>query len=280
MPLPFTVEEYYLGQRYMTSRQTVEVMRTSKLKESAIPLAEGTFQQCPELVIQHGKVPNRRELCNNGTYIKKRLFLGGKMPGWIRRFLPEKGLYVQEEFWNAYPYTFCRYTSEWFTRVHFTIEGMHIPRDRGERTDVFLDQPQGVVKEVCTIDIAAHVVTKKDGGVFQGDPSTHCPPLRPGWQQRHDIDRMLGSYKLASLRIDAPMFGLAARVQRAVLDISVRDLAIHAHRNLYCWQDDWLWMSPKSVRAFEVHVLEKIAANNLDSVVIPSKPPASMSWWS
>ena len=218
-----------------------------------------------DVVAKHGKIANRFNLCTHGYYIKKRLYLGSKLPSWIRKIAPESGLYVREEYWNAFPYTFCRYESEFTSRIGMTIESMHFDNDRGMRNHVFgSPQPK---HEVVTVDIAAQSVTKKGGGVYQGDPATHKFPLSPGWIETREP--IMGSYKLSSMFFNIPFFPMAERAARAILDISVKDLAIHAHRNLYCWQDDWMWMNANQVRAFESHVLEKTAANDIASICIP-----------
>lgn len=45
----------------------------------------------------------------NGQYTHKRYHVGSHMPGWFKSLLPSSALTVEEEAWNAYPYTKTRF---------------------------------------------------------------------------------------------------------------------------------------------------------------------------
>ena len=45
----------------------------------------------------------------NGQYTHKIYHVGSHLPGWFKSLLPKSALTVEEEAWNAYPYTKTRY---------------------------------------------------------------------------------------------------------------------------------------------------------------------------
>ncbi|VEL34017.1 unnamed protein product [Protopolystoma xenopodis] len=56
--------------------------------------------------------------------------------GWLRSLIPSYALRVEEEAWNAYPYTKTRYSVPLVERFKLEIE-THYFDDAGEREDVF-----------------------------------------------------------------------------------------------------------------------------------------------
>ena len=44
-----------------------------------------------------------------GQYTLKIYHIGSHLPGWFKSLLPKSALTVEEEAWNAYPYTKTRY---------------------------------------------------------------------------------------------------------------------------------------------------------------------------
>ena len=45
----------------------------------------------------------------SGQYTHKIYHVGSHLPGWFKSLLPKSALTVEEEAWNAYPYTKTRY---------------------------------------------------------------------------------------------------------------------------------------------------------------------------
>lgn len=56
--------------------------------------------------------------------------------GWIKSILPKTALMVEEEAWNAYPYTKTRYTCPFVEKFYLEIETYYFP-DNGHQENVF-----------------------------------------------------------------------------------------------------------------------------------------------
>ena len=58
----------------------------------------------------------------SGQYTKKIYHIGSHIPGWIKAFLPKTALRVEEEAWNAYPYTKTRTTCPFMDKFYIDVE--------------------------------------------------------------------------------------------------------------------------------------------------------------
>lgn len=56
--------------------------------------------------------------------------------GWIKSLLPKSSLNVEEEAWNAYPYTKTRYTSPFVEKFFIEIDTVYCG-DYGDQPNVF-----------------------------------------------------------------------------------------------------------------------------------------------
>lgn len=56
--------------------------------------------------------------------------------GWFRAILPKSALRVEEEAWNAYPYTKTRYKCPFVEKLYLEIETRYL-NDAGETDNVF-----------------------------------------------------------------------------------------------------------------------------------------------
>ncbi|MEQ2215313.1 hypothetical protein XENOCAPTIV_030589, partial [Xenoophorus captivus] len=71
-----------------------------------------------------------------GQYTHKVYHIGMHIPSWFRSILPKAALRVEEESWNAYPYTRTRYTCPFVEKFSIDIETYYKP-DTGNQADVF-----------------------------------------------------------------------------------------------------------------------------------------------
>ncbi len=58
----------------------------------------------------------------SGQYTKKIYHIGSHIPGWLKSFLPKTALRVEEEAWNAYPYTKTRTTCPFVDKFYIDVE--------------------------------------------------------------------------------------------------------------------------------------------------------------
>lgn len=72
----------------------------------------------------------------NGQYTRKIYHVGSHLPGWIKGLLPKSALTVEEEAWNAYPFTKTRYTCPFVEKFSLEIETYYFP-DNGYQENVF-----------------------------------------------------------------------------------------------------------------------------------------------
>lgn len=61
--------------------------------------------------------------------------------GWLRSIIPETALRVEEEAWNAYPYTKTRYKVPFMEKFSLEIETMYLD-DGGIQDNVFNMSPE------------------------------------------------------------------------------------------------------------------------------------------
>lgn len=72
----------------------------------------------------------------HGQYTRKIYHVGSHLPGWLKGILPKTALMVEEEAWNAYPYTKTRYTCPFVEKFYLEIETYYYS-DNGHQENVF-----------------------------------------------------------------------------------------------------------------------------------------------
>jgi len=71
-----------------------------------------------------------------GQYTRKIYHVGSHLPNWFKSLLPKSALTVEEEAWNAYPYTKTRYTCPFVQRFSLEIETYYC-QDAGYQENIF-----------------------------------------------------------------------------------------------------------------------------------------------
>ena len=76
----------------------------------------------------------------SGQYTKKIYHIGSHIPGWIKAFLPKTALRVEEEAWNAYPYTKTHTTCPFMDKFYIDVETYYFadPGIQVRNVDCFL----------------------------------------------------------------------------------------------------------------------------------------------
>jgi membrane-associated phosphatidylinositol transfer protein len=72
----------------------------------------------------------------SGQYTRKIYHVGSHLPAWVKSLLPKSALTVEEEAWNAYPFTKTRYTCPFVEKFSLDIETYYFP-DKGNQENVF-----------------------------------------------------------------------------------------------------------------------------------------------
>ena len=63
----------------------------------------------------------------NGQYTKKIYHIGSHLPGWLKSLVPKTALRIEEEAWNAYPYTKTRFSCPFIDKFFVNIETYYLP---------------------------------------------------------------------------------------------------------------------------------------------------------
>ncbi|XP_060542142.1 membrane-associated phosphatidylinositol transfer protein 2 isoform X4 [Pantherophis guttatus] len=241
IPLPMSVEEYRIAQLYMIQKKSREET-----------CGEGSGVEILE---------NRPYIDGpggDGQYTHKVYHIGMHIPSWFRSILPKAALRVEEESWNAYPYTRTRYTCPFVEKFSIDIETYYIP-DSGDQANVFNLSPAEERQTVLDpIDIVKDPVppheykSEEDPKVFKS-AKTARGPLAEDWIQEHQNNPgrypVMCAYKLC--KVEFRYWGMQSKIERFIHDVGLRKVMVRAHRQAWCWQDEWYGLTIEDIRQLE-----------------------------
>ncbi|XP_023372620.1 membrane-associated phosphatidylinositol transfer protein 2 isoform X4 [Otolemur garnettii] len=239
IPLPMTVEEYRIAQLYMIQKKS----------------RNETFGEGSGVEILENQ-PYTDGPGGSGQYTHKVYHVGMHIPSWFRSILPKAALRVVEESWNAYPYTRTRFTCPFVEKFSIDIETFY-KSDAGENPDVFNLSP--VEKSQLTIDFIDIVKdavppneykTEEDPKLFQST-KTQRGPLPDNWidEYKKQVLPIMCAYKLC--KVEFRYWGMQSKIERFIHDTGLRRVMVRAHRQAWCWQDEWYGLSMENIRELE-----------------------------
>ncbi|XP_022208491.2 protein retinal degeneration B isoform X3 [Drosophila obscura] len=249
IPLPLTVEEYRIAQLYMIAKKSREESH-----------GEGSGV---EIIINE---PYKDGPGGNGQYTKKIYHVGNHLPGWIKSLLPKSALTVEEEAWNAYPYTRTRYTCPFVEKFSLDIETYYFP-DNGYQENVF--QLSGSDLRNRIVDVIDIVKDQLWGGdyVKEEDPKqfisekTGRGPLADDWLEEYWREvkgkkqptprnmSLMTAYKIC--RVEFRYWGMQTKLEKFIHDVALRKMMLRAHRQAWAWQDEWFGLTIQDIRELE-----------------------------
>ncbi|XP_043661138.1 protein retinal degeneration B isoform X1 [Drosophila teissieri] len=249
IPLPLTVEEYRIAQLYMIAKKSREESH-----------GEGSGV---EIIINE---PYKDGPGGNGQYTKKIYHVGNHLPGWIKSLLPKSALTVEEEAWNAYPYTRTRYTCPFVEKFSLDIETYYYP-DNGYQDNVF--QLSGSDLRNRIVDVIDIVKDQLWGGdyVKEEDPKhfvsdkTGRGPLGEDWLDEYWREvkgkkqptprnmSLMTAYKIC--RVEFRYWGMQTKLEKFIHDVALRKMMLRAHRQAWAWQDEWFGLTIEDIRELE-----------------------------
>ncbi|KAL9886990.1 retinal degeneration B isoform 1-T2 [Glossina fuscipes fuscipes] len=249
IPLPLTVEEYRIAQLYMIAKKSREESH-----------GEGSGV---EIIINE---PYDDGPGGKGQYTKKIYHVGSHLPGWIKSLLPKSALTVEEEAWNAYPYTRTRYTCPFVEKFSLDIETYYFP-DNGFQENVFKLSGGDLRNRV--VDVIDIVKDQLFGGdyVKEEDPKlfvsekTGRGPLGEDWLEeywrevkgkRQPTSRnmsLMCAYKIC--RVEFRYWGMQTKLEKFIHDVALRKTMLRAHRQAWAWQDEWHGLTIDDIREIE-----------------------------
>ncbi|XP_031633989.1 protein retinal degeneration B isoform X3 [Contarinia nasturtii] len=249
IPLPLTVEEYQIAQLYMIAKKSRD---ESKGAGSGV-----------EILINE---PYENGPGGRGQYTRKIFHIGSHLPGWIKGILPKSALTVQEEAWNAYPFTKTRYTCPFVEKFSSEIETYYFP-DNGYQENVFeLDGSDLRNRIVDLIDIVKEQLYPNDY-VESEDPKlyisskTERGPLSENWLEDYWNEvkgksqptsrnmALMCAYKLC--RVEFRYWGMQTKLEKFIHDNLMRKMMVSAHIQAWAWQDEWHGLNMEDIREFE-----------------------------
>lgn len=250
IPLPLTVEEYRIAQLYMIAKKSRD---ESKGHGSGVEIiVNEPYQNGPG-----GK---------GGQYTRKIYHVGSHLPGWIKSLLPKSALTVEEEAWNAYPYTKTRYTCPFVEKFSLEIETYYFG-DNGFQDNVFKLSGSDLSNRIVdVIDIVKDQLTGADY-VVEEDPTrfmsekTGRGPLDEEWlveywnevrgktQPTAKNMSLMCAYKLC--RVEFRYWGMQTKLEKFIHDTALRKTMVRAHRQAWAWQDEWHGLTMDDIREIE-----------------------------
>ncbi|XP_067120627.1 protein retinal degeneration B-like isoform X3 [Centruroides vittatus] len=259
IPLPLSVKEYQVAQLYMIAKKSRE---ETKGAESGV-----------EIMVNE---PYTDGPGGSGQYTRKIYHIGSHLPGWLKTLLPKSVLMVEEEAWNAYPFTKTRYTCPFVEKFFLEIETKYI-NDGGEIENVF-QLPNNELKQrtVDVIDIVRDPLvgsdyrSEEDPTLFVSE-KTKRGPLSQNWieeysQYKQNIDLpnandsekdIMCAYKLC--RVEFKYWGMQSKIERFIHDTALRRTMLRAHRQAWAWQDEWVGLTLEDIRRLEKETQEELA---------------------
>ncbi|XP_068994891.1 membrane-associated phosphatidylinositol transfer protein 2-like isoform X1 [Embiotoca jacksoni] len=242
IPMPMSVEEYRIAQLYMIQKKSRE--------ESC---GEGSGVEILE------NKPYTDGPGGTGQYTHKVYHIGMHIPSWFRSILPKAALRVEEESWNAYPFTRTRYTCPFVEKFSIDIETYYKP-DTGNQADVFnmsaVDKRQRTIDpiDIVTDPIAAHEYkSEEDPRLYKSD-KTQRGPLQDDWIEEYINNPgktpIMCAYKLC--KVEFRYWGMQSKIERFIHDVGLRKVMVRAHRQAWCWQDEWYGLTMEDIRHLEL----------------------------
>lgn len=240
--MPMSVEEYRIAQLYMIQKKSRE--------ESC---GEGSGVEILE------NKPYTDGPGGTGQYTHKVYHIGMHIPSWFRSILPKAALRVEEESWNAYPYTRTRYTCPFVEKFSIDIETYYKP-DTGNQADVFnmsaAEKRQRTIDpiDIVTDPIPPHEYKSEEDTRLYKSVKTQRGPLQDDWIEEYNNNPgktpIMCAYKLC--KVEFRYWGMQSKIERFIHDVGLRKVMVRAHRQAWCWQDEWYGLTMEDIRQLEL----------------------------
>ncbi|XP_056447738.1 membrane-associated phosphatidylinositol transfer protein 2-like isoform X2 [Gadus chalcogrammus] len=242
IPMPMSVEEYRIAQLYMIQKKSREET-----------CGEGSGVEILE------NKPYEDGPGGAGQYTHKVYHIGMHIPSWFRSILPKAALRVEEESWNAYPYTRTRYTCPFVEKFSIDIE-THYKPDTGNQPDVFnmgaAEKRQRTLDpiDIVTDPVPSHEYKAEEDPRLYQSAKTQRGPLRDDWIEEYNSGPgdtpVMCAYKLC--KVEFRYWGMQSKIERFIHDVGLRKVMVRAHRQAWCWQDEWYGLTMEDIRQLEL----------------------------
>ncbi|KAH7816311.1 putative phosphatidylinositol transfer protein [Monocercomonoides exilis] len=244
IPIPLTLEEYEIGHLYMVAKSS----RQNSAKGDGVEVIKNE--------------PYNKDGVH-GQYTLKRMYISSRIPKFLSMILPSDALTLEEESWNAFPYTKTVYKNLWMKdSFSLTIESMHIEGADIPENPVNLSDEELKSCSVETLDIGEPVERKitreyncnEDPTIYKS-MKTERGPLFPGWWRTAKKKGWPLTVACKVMKIDFQWFGLQTIAESYAVSLC-RSIFADAHRQQFCWLDEYFGLTMYDVRIFEKRELE------------------------
>ncbi|UJR15164.1 hypothetical protein I4U23_002127 [Adineta vaga] len=234
-----TVDEYRIAQLYMIVKKSREETNSSG---SGVEIIKNE--------------PYTNGPGGNGQYTFKIYHIERHLPGWFKAILPANAMKIEEEAWNAYPYTKTRYRCPFIDRFLIEVETCY-QADFGTQENIFKLKPQEIDQRVVEfLDIVSSQPLADNPAenplVFCSE-TTGRGPLSADWFEQMKKtarkDSIMCAYKLC--RAEFRYWGMQSRCERFIHEIALRKTILRAHRQAWCWQDEYQGLTLADIRHLE-----------------------------
>ncbi|XP_017664914.1 PREDICTED: membrane-associated phosphatidylinositol transfer protein 1 [Lepidothrix coronata] len=262
--LPMSLEEYQVAQLYMIQKKSRE--ESSGEGSGVEILANRPYSDGPG---------------GSGQYTHKIYHVGSHIPSWFRALLPKAALQVEEESWNAYPYTRTRYTCPFVEKFSIEIETYYRP-DAGQQTNVFnLSAAEKRQRILDTIDIVRDPISpgeykpEEDPKLYHSS-KTGRGPLGDDWLEAAAAGGpLMCAYKLC--KVEFRYWGMQSKIEQFIHDVGLRKVMLRAHRQAWCWQDEWTDLTMEDIRQLEEETARMLAQKMAKCGEAEEPPTAGIS---
>ncbi|NWS76700.1 PITM1 protein, partial [Crotophaga sulcirostris] len=240
----------------------------------------------------------------SGQYTHKIYHVGSHIPSWFRALLPKAALQVEEESWNAYPYTrtrwavagprgglrgcpchqahpcLCassRYTCPFVEKFSIEIETYYRP-DAGQQNNIFnLSAAEKRQRILDTIDIVRDPISpgeykpEEDPKLYHS-VKTGRGPLGDDWLEVAAGGPLMCAYKLC--KVEFRYWGMQSKIEQFIHDVGLRKVMLRAHRQAWCWQDEWTDLTMEDIRQLEEETA-RMLAQKMAKCGEAEEPPAA-----
>ncbi|XP_061788886.1 membrane-associated phosphatidylinositol transfer protein 2-like isoform X5 [Nerophis lumbriciformis] len=249
IPMPMSVEEYRIAQLYMIQKKSRE---ESSGEGSGVEILKNK--------------PYTDGPGGSGQYTHKVYHIGMHIPSWFRSILPKAALRVEEESWNAYPYTRTRYTCPFVEKFSIDIETYYLA-DTGTQADVFnmsaADKRQRTIDPIDIVieSIPPHEYKAEEDPRLYKSAKTQRGPLKDDWIEDYNDNPgktpIMCAYKLC--KVEFRYWGMQSKIERFIHDVGLRKIMVRAHRQAWCWQDEWYGLTMEDIRQLELETQRTLA---------------------
>jgi len=235
-----SLEEFETGLIYMIAKVSNEEVSISDVEI----LSNGPFQDTN---------------LGTGIYTHKKYHLEKALPDILQRFFPSDSLEVDEKSWNTFPKTKTIFqVKALLASIVIEVRSIHeVGNGKTFNIHQLSDEllHQRVVKY---IDIGEDL-PQKDWNDNVGQPSvfksskTNRGPLKGDWMET--ATPMMCAYKLVKINCNLPGKMLQSKATQ-LMEQFVLNAISKAHKQFFCYIDEWIDMSKQSAMEFDKKTCE------------------------